>query len=541
MARTPLMDVVLRSLRAIRASAATGIPADEWAATRREALRAAAGTAGAALLGGCAAAPPVEEGPAYARGGTKVVVVGGGIAGLHCARRLRALGVAAEVREASSRTGGRMFSDRHTFGPQSCELGGERIDTGHGTMLDLAAELGLELLDYTTDDPALAPWVAHFGGRRLTEKEILEGLAPVAARVEAALAAGADRAAVDRQSIREWLDGTGLAGPVRSFVDVAYVSEYGLETDDSSALNFVDMISTDRERLSIFGDSDERFRFRAGNEAVVERMASDLDPGQVRLASRLVRVRRVPDGRLRLTFDRGAILGSEEVLADHAVLALPFTLLREVELDVDLPPAKRRAIAELGYGTNAKIVAGFKERAWRKAGSNGEVFTDLGFQCAWEATRLQPGRGGILTNFTGGRHGLEAGAGSAGARAQEFVDGLGRVFPGAGDAHDRRAVRMHWPTQPWTKGSYSSYRVGQVTAFGGAEFPAVGNLHFCGEHTSADAQGFMEGAALTGAMAALGVAADLGIAVPPGNPILDRARSASMRAYGASQVSSRNS
>src|SRR5688572_19062833 len=170
MARSPLMDAVLRSLRAIRASRATGIPAEEWLATRREALRAAAGLAGASLLAGCALERPAEpDAPPRGAGGPKVVVVGGGIAGLHCARRLLGLGVVAEVREASGRTGGRMFTDRHTFGPQSCEFGGEFVDTGHLTMLDLAAELGLELLDFTTDDPAAAPWVAHVGGRRLTE------------------------------------------------------------------------------------------------------------------------------------------------------------------------------------------------------------------------------------------------------------------------------------------------------------------------------------------------------------------------------------
>jgi monoamine oxidase len=76
--------------------------------------------------------------------------------------------------------------------------------------------------------------------------------------------------------------------------------------------------------------------------------------------------------------------------------------------------------------------------------------------------------------------------------------------------------------------------VGQFTAFAGAEIERVGNLHFCGEHTSLDAQGFMEGAALTGAMAATEVAGDLGLRTEerlgPGARILERARLA--RQYG---------
>jgi monoamine oxidase len=45
----------------------------------------------------------------------------------------------------------------------------------------------------------------------------------------------------------------------------------------------------------------------------------------------------------------------------------------------------------------------------------------------------------------------------------------------------------------------------------GAEIERYKNVHFAGEHTSLDAQGYMEGGALTGAMAAAEVAGDLGI------------------------------
>jgi monoamine oxidase len=82
------------------------------------------------------------------------------------------------------------------------------------------------------------------------------------------------------------------------------------------------------------------------------------------------------------------------------------------------------------------------------------------------------------------------------------------------------------------KGSYATYLVGQYTAFSGAEIERFQNLHFCGEHTSLDAQGFMEGAALTGAMAADEVAGDLGLRemeedrFGPGARILARARAA---------------
>lgn len=60
---------------------------------------------------------------------------------------------------------------------------------------------------------------------------------------------------------------------------------------------------------------------------------------------------------------------------------------------------------------------------------------------------------------------------------------------------------MHWPSYEHTLGSYTCYRPGQWS-FWGQEGVREGNLHFCGEHTSADFQGWMEGGAETGALVA---------------------------------------
>jgi len=47
-------------------------------------------------------------------------------------------------------------------------------------------------------------------------------------------------------------------------------------------------------------------------------------------------------------------------------------------------------------------------------------------------------------------------------------------------------------------GAYAQYRVGQYTGFSGVEGTQEGSIHFAGEHTSPDFQGFMEGAVTTG-------------------------------------------
>jgi monoamine oxidase len=76
------------------------------------------------------------------------------------------------------------------------------------------------------------------------------------------------------------------------------------------------------------------------------------------------------------------------------------------------------------------------------------------------------------------------------------------VFPGARAAYDGRVARMHWPTARFFEGSYGCYRPGDYTSFVGSEAEAVGNVHFAGEHTSTEAQGFLEGAVESGIRAA---------------------------------------
>jgi monoamine oxidase len=79
------------------------------------------------------------------------------------------------------------------------------------------------------------------------------------------------------------------------------------------------------------------------------------------------------------------------------------------------------------------------------------------------------------------------------------------VLPGITAKSNGRAALDHWTGYPWTKGSYSYWKVGQYTKFAGVERGPEGralNCHFAGEHTSVDFQGYLNGAVETGQRAA---------------------------------------
>ena len=527
MARSPLFRSLQRMISEAHAFNRSGIPFEDWSErraslrqslsefemSRRDFLRLSGAAAITGVIG-CGGGGGDSEADA------RVAIVGAGIAGLHCAYRLQQAGVAADVYEGSSRVGGRMFSARGQF-PQGqvAELGGEFIDSNHTTLLSLCAELGIAVDDlYSDEGPGTRRDSWFLFDRLVPDAEVIRSFAPVA-QVMANTVALTDEdedafTATDQMSITQWLDSVAHADPViRSLLVNAYRGEYGLECEEQSIFNLLYLIDYETiDPFRIYGESDERFHVRGGNSLVPEALANALER-DVRTSFKLVAVRERADGLFVLVFDRdGTVI---ERTYEKVVFALPFTLLREVELSVPLSPEKQRVIDELGYGTNAKLMMGFSRRVWREDhNATGNSVTDDIVQATWESSRLQAGTNGIFTNFVGGERGISIGEGTAEDQASTVLPGIDKVFPGTAAAYiSGTAVRMHWPSAPLHRGSYACYRPGQWS-FAGIEGERAGNLHFCGEHCSLDFQGFMEGGCETGAAAAQEILVDFGLAAP---------------------------
>jgi monoamine oxidase len=521
MARTRLFGQLSRALRLAAAAETRRVSTSEaveralsaeW--SRRQFLKSAA-----VMGAGITFAPALRSMPRLQGDAPRVVIVGAGCAGLACAYRLQQAGVSAQVLEAGKRVGGRMFSlrDGLPYG-QTTELGGEFIDSGHESLLNFASELGLTLIDLHGLDDGMEE-IYHFGGRRVSYEAIVEAFRPLAARIledldtvtgdgDILYNATNNAEALDRMSLAEWFETREVTGDLRALLDVAYVGEYGLETDQQTPFNLLWLIGAEPGEFAIYGESDERYRIAEGNESIPALLAGALER-PVELETRLEAVRQTSSGAYTLTVNQAG--RTRDINADLVVMALPFTLLRQVDMDVELPEVKRLAIDTLGYGTNAKLMAAFETRVWHEYGADGSTYTDLPYQSSWETTRGQEGLGGVITNYLGGRAGVAVGEGTPEDRATEFVAQFDQVFTGAQAAYTGQALRYHWPSAPLTMGSYSCYMPGQMVAFRGAEGEAVGGLFFAGEHTSLEAQGYMNGASESGERAAQEVLEYVGV------------------------------
>ena len=469
----------------------------------------------------------------------RIAIIGGGIGGLTAAHFLSLAGVKANVFEAQMRVGGRMFTDRTTYtNGQLVELGGELIDSNHIVIPALARSFGLQLDDLVAEAEAneVTPELFFFSPNGANPSAVIDvqtladAFEPVAALMatQAAASEGEDDVSVaeferiDALSIPQWLEQeaglvavNGRLPLIRRVLELAYLEEYGLPAEEQSAWNMIFLIDFETpDPFRIFGDSDERFHIHQGNDAIPLAIA-DRIPDQINLDHKLTKVVAHED-HFELFFDTSG--GPVEVEADHVIYALPFSVLREIDLtEAGMSEEKLEIINELGYGTNAKLMMQFTDKPWETGprASDGSVITDVGtVQTVWATSRGQEGKEGILTNFAGGPRGLEMGDGSAEDQAAIALADIEVVFPGTSASYiPGSAIRQHWPTNPFVKGSYASYRVGQWRFFG-LEGVREGNQHFCGEHCSEDFQGYMEGGADTGTLVAAEVLDDLGIDYP---------------------------
>ena len=109
---------------------------------------------------------------------------------------------------------------------------------------------------------------------------------------------------------------------------------------------------------------------------------------------------------------------------------------------------------------------------------------------------VNPSMPGISTSET------TRSTGTPTSRAQQFLGQIEPVLPGITKQWNGSATVDWWQGNQWSKGSYSYWKVGQYTKFSGIEGVQEGACHFCGEHTSVDFQGYLNGAVDTGERAA---------------------------------------
>ena len=91
--------------------------------------------------------------------------------------------------------------------------------------------------------------------------------------------------------------------------------------------------------------------------------------------------------------------------------------------------------------------------------------------------------------------------------AQRFLKQLEPVFPGMTARWTGKAQLAAWHVSPFQYGAYAYWTPGYMHRYSTYEAVPIGPVHFAGEHTSSNFQGYMEGAAEEGQRAATEIVA----------------------------------
>ena len=475
------------------------------------------------------------------RGAPRVLIVGSGIAGLGCAYRLWAkYGIKAEIYEYNTVPGGRISTLRGYFADgQVVERHAEFINPEHTETLALAKKFGLPLDNTDKYPPGTHPGreTMRFHGKKWPQAALNRDwhewgwkLFHDAAVHDRALApalqleqSGGRR--FDHMSVSEWIERyiPAASGRFRRGVHRGRARRVRRPGRRASALNLVYLLGQDDSTASgaqphgepELDGADEKWHIHGGNDQLITGILDRLPPGVLHLGQRLVAVRPRAGGGYRCSFECAG--ATRDVTADHVVLALPFTLLRSVDLSrVAIAPRHRKAINEEPLGSNSKMFLQFSSRVWNAEQMTGNCYYDGVVQGGWDATDYQPGPAGILAALPGGRSALDWGrryglASHSGAppdsMTRAFLRGFDHLFPHVSRAFNGRAYYVWSPGDPHILGAYSYLAVGQFTAFNGIQGRREGNLHFAGEQTSVDYQGYIEGGLRSGYRCATEVAA----------------------------------
>jgi monoamine oxidase len=428
----------------------------------------------------------------------KVVVVGGGFAGLAAGYELESLGYEVVVLEGRGEVGGRVESRRNIVSGDVMEGGAELIGLNHPAWWSYKRKFNLHF--HRLSDPADPP--VYLRGQRIKgadatelDKEVTEAqkrINRIAKRVNAHKPWTSPNAKMlDRLSLTQALKRIPMSRRCRlAFVELLQ-TDNGVQAEKQSWLGNLAMIKGGG--LSNFWEYTETHHCVEGNQSLGFAFKKALKRVVLRAKVGSVEVR---DRRVVV-----ALANGRKFEADDVVMAIPPTMLRRVVFRPPLPPVYHSG----QFGNNVKFLMDVRQGSWKPEAPN--MSSDGPVDLTWNGTDGQRGRRAGLVAFSGADDAMRVRSWTK----KRYLKELGFVYPRLGKGCGK-SLMMDWPGNKWTKGSYSFPRPGEVTRVGPLlRSGYLGRVHFAGEHTCYAFTGYMEAALQSGIRVAEQIAGRDGI------------------------------
>lgn len=423
----------------------------------------------------------------------RVLVLGGGIAGLVAALELTELGHDPLILEAQNRAGGRIHTLRCFADDLYAEAGAMRIPRAHDLTLELCERFGLELRRFPMDNPK---GLVHVGGQRMTAAEANadpdrlgfevaehergracadlweQAIADERALVEA------DREAGWEEVVRRWdphslHDFLGEKGWSPGAIEMYGVMNF-LEADMHNAA-----VEVLREDLG--GAYVDMQEIAGGSDLLPRALAKELGD-RIRYGAEVHAIDQTADD-VTVHFKTEAGRYSEK--GDYAICTLPFSVLRAVEVVTPFTREKQKAIRQLNYAASTKILFQVRERIWERDGIfGGATCTDLPVRrLNYPTPDPSSKRGVLLASYTWSQDAARWGAMDEETRLEEALADVERIHPGIREVYECGASYA-WYDDKYANGAFALFDPGQQGELHAAITAPEGRIRFAGEHCS---------------------------------------------------------
>jgi monoamine oxidase len=442
----------------------------------------------------------------------RVVVIGAGLSGLAAAHELRGAGHDVTVLEARARPGGRVHTLRDPFSDGlHAEEGATFVPDNHPLTLEYVRRFGLTLdpvpatsggrLYYVRGRPLLVTRGAHvawpfdltpeedaMGLGGMLKKYVFDALPALGDVTAPEWLSNPELASYDQMSGADFLRSRGASPGGLQLLRIGYFDLLGDGVESYSALTMLRDVALQK-------DEKQAYTIRGGTDHLPRAMAAALGSA-IRYETPVVRIE---PGRTSVQLVVRRDGESERLTADRVVCAVPFSVLRRVEVSPPFSRQKQAAIADLPYTSIARVYTQVDEKFWEPELPD-TATTDLPIKHIFEPTLTQPGPRAILACDSAGIPARRITAMPEADRVSFALTEMERVYPSL-RRHFERGASKCWDEDPWARGAYVWFRPGQMRSLGTSIAKPEGRVHFAGEHTSPWI-GWMQGALHSGLRAA---------------------------------------